>query len=74
VNTLGGLYGKNKVFAPNMTEVGIFKKDSNGKITVYNWNGKPSPVVHQYDRFSEDYFGGRMGIGVLSSFEGVVNF
>ena len=74
VNTLGGLFGKNKIFSPNMTEVGIFKKDVNGKITVYNWNGKPSPVVHQYDRFSGDYFGGNMGVGVLASFEGVVNF
>ncbi len=56
-----------------MTDVGIFRKNKEGKLTVYNWNGKPSPIVHQYDRFSDDYLGGDYGIGVFTAFEGVLD-
>lgn len=71
VNTLGGLFGDNKLIKLNMIEVGIFKKDSNGKITIQNWNGKPSPVAHQFDRFYEDYFKNAQGVGTLTAYDGV---
>lgn len=70
VNTLGGLFGQNKIIKLDMVGVGIFKKVGK-KITIQNWNGQPSPVVHQYDRFSADYFGGGAGVGVLTAYDGV---
>ena len=73
VNTLGGLFGQNKLIKLNLLEVGVFKKKDGKKITVHNWNGKPSPVAHQFDRFSSDYFGGSQGIGVLTAYDGVFN-
>ena len=54
-----------------MTDVGLFKKNKQGMITVYNWNGVPSPFVHQYDRFSDAYFKGTQGPGVLTAFDNV---
>ena len=69
VNTLGGLFGNDKIIKLNMTEVGIFKQNKEGKITINNWNGVPSPVVHQYDRFSDTYFKGSQGPGVLTAFD-----
>lgn len=71
VNTLGGLFGQNKLIKLNMIEVGIFKKNDENKITIYNWNGKPSPVSHQFDRFSADYFGNTHGVGYLAAYDGV---
>jgi hypothetical protein len=70
VNTLGGLFGQNKIIKLNMVDVGIFKKTGN-KIIINNWNGKPSPVAHQFDRFSGDYFGGGQGVGILTAYDDV---
>ena len=70
VNTLGGMFGKDKIIQLNMTTAGVFKIDKKGKITIMNWNGSPSPAVHQYDRFSALYFGDANGMGSLSAFEG----
>lgn len=72
VNTLGGLFGENKLIKLNMLDVGIFKKKGKS-ITIHNWNGKPSPVAHQFDRFSGDYFEGTQGIGVLAAYDGIFN-
>ncbi len=73
VNTLGGFFGDSKILKLNLIEVGVFKKASDGrKITVMNWNGQPSPVVHQHDRFSDTYFYGTQGIGVLTAFDGIM--
>ena len=76
VNTLGGFFGDRKLVKINMTEAGIFAERTRRKIktiTVFNWNRIPSPVVHQYDRFSDSYFRKSQGVGVLSAFEGVVS-
>jgi hypothetical protein len=75
VNTLGGFYGSSKRLKLNLLEAGIFKHDdpSNAKkITVYNWNGKKSPMVHQYDRFNAEYFEGKQGKDILTAFDGII--
>ena len=56
INTLGGLFGTNKILKLNMTTVGIFRRNNNGLYSIHNWNGDISPVVHQYDRYEKDYF------------------
>ncbi len=57
INTLGGLFGTNKILKLNMSNVGIFQRDSKtGLYSIHNWNGDLSPVVHQYDRYEKDYF------------------
>jgi hypothetical protein len=72
-NTLGGFFGERKLVQLNLTEAGIFReKKKTEKITVFNWNGVPSPIVHQYDRFSDMYFRKSQGVGVLSAFDGIV--
>jgi hypothetical protein len=72
VNTIGGFFGDKKIMKLDLFEVGIFKRNAKEKIVVYNWNGQPSPVVHQYDRFSSKYFAGTMGQGILDAIDGLI--
>lgn len=75
VNTLGGFYGETKRLKLDLIEAGVFKHDNPNnpkQISVYNWNGMKSPVIHQYDRFSHQYLNGNLGIGILTAFDGVV--
>ena len=52
VNTLGGFFGlyNKKFFNLTLTDMKIIRgKPPN--MVFYNWDGMPSAVIHQYDRF-----------------------
>lgn len=51
VNTIGALSGSKAVLKFSLKEWKILKGAEPGKLQIMNWNGDPSPVVHQADRF-----------------------
>lgn len=53
VNTIGAFYtGPNALIKMSLYDWGLLKGEP-GEMVIMNWNGVPSPVVHQYDRFGK---------------------
>ena len=50
VNTVGGFFGKNKRLTYSLQELRILQGEP-PHMSIHNWNGDRSPVVHQLDRF-----------------------
>ncbi len=68
VNTLGG-FTSAQMIKVDLIAAGILKNDTfvSNRISIHNWNGMKSPVVHQYDRFNNEYFKGD-SFAVLTAF------
>lgn len=61
VNTVGAFSGKQSLVKMSLKDWGIAKAEKNSElISIYNWNGDKSPVVHQFDRYlnSKEYNSG----------------
>lgn len=53
VNTIGAFTKLPLMPTMNLSEWGIVKGDgSQQAVEIMNWNGDPSPVVHQFNRFA----------------------
>ena len=50
INTIGGYKQEKALIKMNLTEWQIVK-GTRPNITIHNWNGDVSPVVHQYDKY-----------------------
>ena len=50
VNTVGAFFGEHILVKFPLTDWGVMK-GAKGSQIIHNWNGDPSPVVHQADRY-----------------------
>lgn len=52
VNTVGAFSGKSSLVKMTLKDWGVAKVEGDSDlISIYNWNGDKSPVVHQFDRY-----------------------
>jgi hypothetical protein len=52
VNTVGAFSGKNAQIKMSLKDWGVAKAEAGSDlVSIYNWNGDKSPVVHQFDRY-----------------------
>lgn len=57
VNTVGGFFGTRIPLKIPLVEWGVLRGQSPHQM-IHNWNGDPSPVIHQADRFLQTQIAG----------------
>lgn len=55
VNTVGAFNGAQALVKKNLYEWKVLRGEAPNQM-FYNWNGDPSPAIHQYDRYMESHF------------------